>query len=130
MPDALDTEITPEMGATKGADTGSSEKRSRVSTGKILLHGIDGRTREARRYRDVLDGLVVQFDIIDEFDLALARRYASMSVLSEVQEAKQARGEFADTERMIRAANTQRRIRNALEASYKARQRLARRKTP
>ena len=124
------TEITPEIDDDKAADTGGGEKRSRVTTGRTLLHGIDGRTREARRYRDVLDGLVVQFDIIDESDLALARRYASMSVLSEVQEAKQARGESADTERMIRAANTQRRIRNALEASYKARQRSARRMTP
>ena len=130
MPDALDTEITPEMGANKAADTGGGEKRSRVSAGKSLLHRIDGRTHEARRYRDVLDGLIIQFDITDEADLGLARRYASMSVLSEVQEAKQARGKSADAERMIRAANTQRRIRNALETSYKARQRAARRNTP
>jgi hypothetical protein len=62
--------------------------------------------------------------------MSLARRYASMSVLSEVEEAKQARGESADTERMIRAANTQRRIRNNLAASHKARKRAARRNAP
>jgi hypothetical protein len=118
-------ETTPEMDADKSADTGP---RSRVSSGKAVLHRIDGRTHKAKRYKDVLDGLVVQYDIADESDLALARRYASLSVFSEGEESKQARGEPTDTERMIRAANTQRRIRSALEASHKARKRAQRRR--
>jgi hypothetical protein len=120
-------ETTPEIDANKGADTGSGEKRSRVSTGKSLLHGIDGRTHAAKRYRDVLDALCVQYDIADESDLALARRYASLSVFTEGEEAKQVRGEPSDIERSIRAANTQRRLRTALEASHKGRKRQRRR---
>jgi hypothetical protein len=120
-------ETTPEIDAGKGADTGPSTNRSRVSSGKSLLHGIDGRTHAAKRYKEVLDALVVQYDISDESDLALARRYASLSVFTEGEEAKQVRGEPSDIERSIRAANTQRRIRNALEASYTARKRQRRR---
>jgi hypothetical protein len=122
------TENTPQIAASKGGDTGPGTTRNRVSSGKSLLHGIDGRTHEAKRYKDVLDALVVQYDIAEESDLGLARRYAHLSVFAEGEEAKQARGEPHDAERSIRAANTQRRIRNALEASYTARKRAQRRR--
>jgi hypothetical protein len=117
-------ETDPKIIANRSSD---KTRRNRVTSGKALLAGVDGRTREAKRYRDCLDALLVQYDISDESDQALARRYASLSVFSELEEAKQARGEPCDTERMIRAANTQRRLRNALEASHKVRQK---RRTP
>jgi hypothetical protein len=121
-------ENTPQIAASKGGDTGPSSGRNRVSSGRSLLHGIDGRTHEAKRYKDILDALCIQYDVADESDLALARRYASLSVFTEAEEAKQARNEPADVERMIRAANAQRRIRNALEASHKQRKRAQRRR--
>jgi predicted mannosyl-3-phosphoglycerate phosphatase (HAD superfamily) len=104
--------------------------RNRVTSARSLLHKIDGRTHVAKRYKDVLDNVIVEFDATTESDLALARRYASMSVFAEAEEARMARGEPHDAERLIRASNAQRRIRAALQASHKQRKRASKRNAP
>src|SRR5262245_21989993 len=96
-----EVEITPEIHAQGGA-TSDGHKRSRVSAGRSVLPKIDGRTWEARRYRDVLDALTTQYDIDNEADLTLAKRVAGQTVFAEGEEAKQARGESYDTERLGR----------------------------
>jgi hypothetical protein len=106
----------------------SPANRSRVTNGRIL-RGIDGRSAEARRLRDVFDALILQYDISDESDLCLARRAATLVVWAEDQDARLARGEAVDDERLIRSSNTIRRIRRDLAASAKAHSRAARRNT-
>ena len=116
-----DTENRPPI-AYKSLDPA---QRSRVSNGRIL-RGIDGRSAAARRLRDVFDVLISQYDISDEFDLELARRAATLVVWSEDQDARLARGDVVDDERLIRSSNTLRRIRRDLAAGHKARQRAQR----
>jgi hypothetical protein len=121
------SETIPESSAAKGRN--KRRQRSRMNDSKSLLPRIDGRTRAARRYRDLFNALVAEFDATAESDMALCRRYASQCVFAEVEEAKQARGEPVDNERLIRSANTIRRLSTALAASAKARRR-ARRNRP
>lgn len=97
-------------------------QRSRVSNGRHQ-RGIDGRSAGARRWRDVYDALICQYDISDEADVVLASRAATLVVWSEDQDRRLACGERVDDERLIRSSNTLRRIRRDLAASHSARQR-------
>ena len=66
--------------------------RSRVSNGRELFLGeVDGRSREARRFRDVYAGLVAHLggeDHASEVKRHLAKRASALIVWSEVEEAK------------------------------------------
>jgi hypothetical protein len=105
-------------------DMQKSKGRSRVTNGK-LGDGVDGRGREARRFRDVLDALVVEFDAQAESELGLCRRAAGLAVWCESEEAKLARGESADVAGLVTAGNSIRRLRRDLSASKRARKRGA-----
>ena len=73
--------------------------RSRVSNGRDLLPGIDGRSPTARRYRDVLAALVVDqggADAMTEARMALCRRFAAAACLAEAMEARLVNGETID----------------------------------
>src|SRR5438477_12987956 len=71
----------------------STTNRSRVTNGTRLLDGIDGRSPIARRFRDGLRGLLVEFDVTSEADQALVRQAAVLSILSEQLQAQMVRGE-------------------------------------
>lgn len=73
--------------------------RSRVSNGRDLLPGIDGRSTTARRYRDILAALAADqggADRLSEARAQLCRRFAAAAVLAEGMEARLAAGESID----------------------------------
>lgn len=73
--------------------------RSRVSNGRDLLPGIDGRSPTARRYRDLVSAIIAErggSDLITETIAQLIRRFSAASVLAEQMEARIARGETVD----------------------------------
>jgi hypothetical protein len=95
--------------------------RSRVTNGKEILPGVDGRSLWARRYRDVLTLHLSDLggeDNISEAEKTLARRAACLVVELELMEVRFATGGEPDTEdttanmldRYQRTANTLRRL--------------------
>ena len=73
--------------------------RSRISNGSAILDGIDGRSREARRFRDVLGEIVSDLggaDHLSEGQRQLARRCAMLAVECEKIEALGVAGEAID----------------------------------
>jgi hypothetical protein len=75
--------------------------RSRVSNGSAILDGIDGRSKEARRFRDVLGEIVSDLggaDRLSEGQRQLARRCAMLAVECEKIEALGVAGELIDLE--------------------------------
>jgi hypothetical protein len=83
--------------------------RSRVTNGKELLANIDGRSTEARRYRDLC--LSFADDLggaagLTESQRALVRQAAALSVQSEKLQAAMIRGEDVSDEQMTRVANS------------------------
>jgi transposase len=64
--------------------------RSRVSNHRDLLPDVDGRSAQARRYRDILAALVSDaggLDRLGEARIQLLRRFASIAVIAESMEA-------------------------------------------
>ena len=88
--------------------------RSRVSNGRELFLGeVDGRSREARRYRDVYVALVAHLggeDHASEVKRHLAKRASALIVWAEVEEAKLATGEKLDVQTYTTAVNALRRL--------------------
>lgn len=86
-----------------------------MSNGKelFLVAGIDGRSREARRYRDILAALVAHLggdDHVTEVRRHLAKRAAALTVWCEIEEAKLALGEEIDIGAFTTAVNSLRRL--------------------
>lgn len=97
------------QGSSALAAAAKPHGRARVTNGSELLVGIDGRSRPARRYRDVLDALLAQLGREPtEADLILARRAAHLVVWCEAEDAALARGETAAE--TVTAANALRRL--------------------
>ena len=94
--------------------TPSPTTRSRLTNGRDLFLGeVDGRSREARRYRDVYAGLVAHLggeDHASETKRHLAKRAAALIVWCEVEEAKLATGEMLDVQVYTTAVNALRRL--------------------
>jgi hypothetical protein len=70
--------------------------RSRVTNGRDILPGVDGRSLVARRYRDIATAILVDQggqDQCSESRQQLIRRFAAAAVLAEELEARLARGE-------------------------------------
>ena len=88
--------------------------RSRVSNGRdLFLADVDGRGREARRYRDVYVALVAHLggdDVVTEPRRHLAKRASALVVWCEVEEAKLATGETLDVQIYTTAVNALRRL--------------------
>jgi hypothetical protein len=83
----------PDAATTQRAPTA----RSRVSNGRDILPGVDGRSPLARRYRDVLAALVVdQGGDISEARIALCRRFAASACMAEAMEADLVNGKQID----------------------------------
>jgi hypothetical protein len=83
------------------------EGRSAISNGKTLfLPGVDGRSREARRFRDLLTGFL---DKTGGRYVDVCRALAAMCVERERLESKMACGEVIDTDLLLRLASEIRR---------------------
>lgn len=78
----------------------SAVSRSKVSNGKTLFVAeVDARSREARRFRDVLAEIVSDLggaDVLSEGQRQLARRAAMLSVQCEALEAEAVAGKRID----------------------------------
>ena len=73
--------------------------RSRVSNGRDILPGVDGRSPLARRYRDLVSALVVDqggADRMSEARVQLCRRFAAAACMAEAMEARLVNGETTD----------------------------------
>jgi hypothetical protein len=82
--------------------------RSKITNGKQLLANIDGRSPEARRFRDLVASLGDDLGGeagLTEAQRALVRQAAALVVQSETLVAASIRGEDVDIEQMTRVAN-------------------------
>jgi hypothetical protein len=93
------------------------EARSRVTNGKELLANIDGRSTEARRYRDLCFSFADDCGgaaSLTEAQRALVRQAASLVVQSERLASAAIRGELVSDEQRTRVANALGRTLNRL----------------
>jgi hypothetical protein len=84
-------------------------QRSRVTNGSKLMAGIDGRSAEARRYRDLCLSFADDLggaDGLTESQRALVRQAAALTVQSEKLQGAMLRGEDVSDEQMTRVANS------------------------
>jgi hypothetical protein len=85
--------------------------RSRVTNGKPF-DGVDGRSANARRFRDLIDAFsrdLGGMSQLSEADRSLVRQAATLTVRSEQLQAAIVRGEPVDPDELIRLTNTARR---------------------
>src|ERR1700729_4608826 len=83
--------------------------RSRVTNGKELLANIDGRSTEARRYRDLCFSFSDDCGgaaSLPEAQRALIRSATALSIQSEKLQGAMIRGEAVSDEQMTRVANS------------------------
>jgi hypothetical protein len=88
--------------------THSPTARSRVTNGKALLAGIDGRSAAARRYRDLAMSFAGELGgelAMTEPEKALVRLAAALTVQGETMQAAIVRGDKVDDEQVVRTAN-------------------------
>jgi hypothetical protein len=78
--------------------------------GTRMLEGIDGRSAIARRLRDILRGLLVEFEIETPADDILIRQAASLAVISEQLQARIVNGELPDVKTLTNLSGQLRRI--------------------
>jgi hypothetical protein len=95
-------DIAQRQRADNPADSEGTPRRrprhthNRVTNGSDILPGIDGRSGIARRYRDIVDAILVDqggADRCSESRLQLIRRFAASAVLAEQMEARLANGD-------------------------------------
>jgi hypothetical protein len=94
-----------------------SRQRSRVTNGSKLIAGVDGRTAEARRFKDVATSLADDLGgaaALTEAQRALVKQAASLVVQSESLQGAMIRGEAISDEQMTRVANALGRTLNRL----------------
>src|SRR5271163_4300610 len=88
--------------------------RNAVTNGSRLhRRGIDGRTRNARRFRDLFESFAESLggeERLSEADRALARMAASLAVKSETMQAEVAAGGEVDAEQLVRVTNSLSRV--------------------
>jgi hypothetical protein len=87
--------------------------RSRVTNGSKMVANVDGRTAEARRYKDLALSLTDDLgdaSALTEAQRALVRQAAAMIVQSEKLQGAVLRGEVVDCEQLTRLANAATRI--------------------
>jgi hypothetical protein len=81
----------------------------RVSKGIDALPGVDGRTRFAKRYEVTLDGLVAEFNIIEQHRLILAKEAAHISAWLDLYASRAVGGGSSNEKLVNRRQNTLRR---------------------
>lgn len=99
--------------------------QSRVTTGKHILPGVDGRSPLARRYRDVLSALVVDqggIDRLTEARVQLCRRFAASACIAEAMEADLVNGKQIDISEHCLLSSTLVRLANRIGINRTARE--------
>lgn len=99
--------------------------RSRTSNGTRLIEGADGRTRDGRRYRDLIASfaadLGLPFAELSEGERTLVKQAAVVAMHVERLSAAMIRGEEVDGESLTRASNNAARLVAALRVKSKSR---------
>lgn len=96
--------------------------RSRVGNGSAVLPGIDGRSAQARRYRDLIEALTADLGTdLSEAERLQIRNAASLQLHCEELTARVVRGEAVDGEAITRASNAASRALSALKVKRTAR---------
>ncbi len=91
--------------------------RSRVTNGKELVAGADGRSPQARRYRDLIAEMTNDLggaEVLSEAQRQLIRRAAGLSVQAEAVEAAILNGKDIDLAAYVTATNALRRVLDTL----------------
>lgn len=116
---ALRTPAKPSRSGRMRPVTPSKTNRSRCSNSPLALPGLDGRSAEARRFRD----LVLSFaeplggvDGLSEENASLVRQAASITMANEAIQSAAVRGEHVDAEQVVRLTNALTRVLAALRA--------------
>jgi hypothetical protein len=78
---------------------------SKVTNGVDLLRGIDGRSADERRYRDLVESYKAEFSHdLSQSEMAAVKQAAWLTVRSEGMQAAQLRGEAVSYEESTRLA--------------------------
>jgi hypothetical protein len=93
----------------------STTNRSRVSNGTKLLAGVDGRSPEARRFRDLIRGYEAEFETASDFDKSLIREAAFLVLKTEDLQSRHLRGENVGSDEIVRLSGQLRRVLTALK---------------
>jgi hypothetical protein len=81
---------------------------SAVTNGNRLLPGIDGRSKSARRYRDLIRAYAGDLGgeaNLTEIQRSAVRQAAALTVQSESMQAQIIRGEMVDADQLVRVSN-------------------------
>jgi hypothetical protein len=100
----------------------SKTNRSALSNGLTILRGVDGRSPEGRRFRDLVVSYADELGgaaSLSEQDAALVRHAAAVTMQSEALQGAVVRGEHIDQEQFVRLGNSLTRALNALKARRK-----------
>lgn len=95
----------------------SRKAHARLTNNLRELHGVDGRSAEGKRYRDLLDSLIVEFGAHDPIRL---RELAGLKYTQELTQAAAIKGDMAACENLVRLANLISRREGALRAAKRA----------
>jgi hypothetical protein len=90
----------------------SATNRSKMTNGSKLLDCVDGRSSEARRFRDILRGYQRQFAAASEEDCRVA---AMLAMRLEQMQSQLVRGEPVDDGMMLTTAKTHQHLLSALK---------------
>jgi hypothetical protein len=100
----------------------STHNRSRITNGSELLRGVDGRSAEARRYRDLVVAYKAEFGHdLSQSEMAAIKQAAWLTVRSEDMQAAQLRGQDVNDEESTRVANSLSRALRELRLMHKRR---------
>jgi hypothetical protein len=100
------------------------ELRSRITNHRDLLPGVNGRSAEARRFRDLVSSYVSDMgglDLCSEIKIGLLRRLAAATVAAERLEARMINGEAVDIGQLCTLASTTVRLASRVGLERRAR---------
>jgi hypothetical protein len=101
-----------------------SQARSRVTNGKDVLPGIDGRSPTARRYRDIAVAICIDQggeDRLSEARVQLIRRFSAAACMAEKLEARLVEGGAIDINEHATLCSTMVRIASRIGIDRRAR---------
>ena len=95
----------------------STQNRSKVTNGTILLTGVDGRSPMGRRFRDLVKGYQAEIGVeLTSVEHDLIRQAATLVLRAEGMAADVINGKPVDTDQLIRLTSTAKRILTAIAA--------------
>jgi hypothetical protein len=100
----------------------SKKNRSAATNGIVVLEGVDGRSPEGRRFRDLVVAYAEELGgvgSLSQQDAAIVRHAAAVTMQSETLQAAVVRGERVDEEQFVRLGNGLVRALNAIKSRRK-----------